>query len=643
MNATKRDRATFALRGKALMERVRAFSVDLETRRAAAPHLPWSVTDLTGDASNVSQVLQELEVRGEELSVAEEELRAQLDELIALNESLHLEQQRHRELFDFSPDPLVVTDALTTTVRAANSAAAATLGIDQACVVRRPLTSFLDASTAATLRSRVFALKPGDATVLEAEFAPEGRSPVSVELRGFRSIEGDRIIWSAHDITERRLRQERLLEANAGLEQHVAARTRELQRALRDKEDLLQRERDLRAELETANRAKDRFLAILSHDLRSPLNAVLGWTSLLRREILDHASRDRALATIERNARVQAELIEQLLDVSRITAGQLPLEMRGVALGSVVKSAVEAMLPAASAKGVTLVDKNLGELDSTVLGDVGRLRQVVSNLLTNAVKFTPAGGKVSIGVSLADERVVLTVRDTGSGIAPETLPQVFDVFRQLGDPGMNRDGLGLGLFIVKQIVELHGGDVVAASDGPGTGATFTVTLPRRVAGSVRSLTPPPGLFTSNEEPAPGSDDLIDLRGLKILLVEDDVDTRELLTLALERRGARVVCTADAETGLEAYRTLLPDVVLSDVGLPIASGNDLLRSIRTFETSEARARVPAVAISGFASSADAKVAFTAGFDAHIGKPLVPADVLRVVARLAATRARPLKRS
>lgn len=396
-------------------------------------------------------------------------------------------------------------------------------------------------------------------------------------------------------------------------------RTEELTRALLDKDELLARERELREQLEAANRAKDRFLAILSHDLRGPLNAVLGWTSLLRRELLDMSTRDKALATIERNARIQAELIDGLLDVSRITAGKMQLDLQSLDLATLAHGVLEAMMPEAREKDIALVDE-LGGVAAPILGDAGRLRQVISNLLTNALKFTPGGGRVTVSVAIEGRVVRLIVADTGRGITGDVLPHVFECFKQDGDPIVGRAGLGLGLFIVRQLVEMHGGNVIAESTGEGRGSRFTVTIPLRAG----ATTPHADRPSTRRLPRD-----VDLDGIRVLLVEDEVDTRDILAMTLRRHGADVVTAADAETAVQVFSAFAPDVVVSDIGLPFADGNELIRLIRS---SPQGARIAAIAVSGYASSDDARRALDAGFDGHIAKPLSAGELIDAIDRV-----------
>jgi CheY-like chemotaxis protein len=380
-----------------------------------------------------------------------------------------------------------------------------------------------------------------------------------------------------------------------------------------------------RAQLEAVNQTKDEFLATLSHELRTPLNAILGWLQLLRGG-LDPATSQRALETVERNARNQAELISELLDVSRIAAGKLHLESRRVDLCALVENAIDAIRPSLAGKGLTL-DAKL-ELPGGVDGDADRLSQIVSNLLSNAVKFTPRGGAIDVELRRADDRVRLRVTDTGEGIRPEFLPSVFDRFRQ-AHSGATRThgGLGLGLSIVKQLVEMHGGTVRAESAGEGLGATFVVDLPPPPPDDAAAPPEPP------EQPVVPATTATDaaLGGVRILVVDDDTDGRELVEIALARRGATVIAASSAAEALHAFVAHRPDVVISDVGLPEQDGLSLMREIRA-RASDGSRRTPAIALTAYASTRDQARAIEAGFDAHLAKPAELSELSALVARL-----------
>ena len=389
---------------------------------------------------------------------------------------------------------------------------------------------------------------------------------------------------------------------------------------------LLEREKAAREEAQAANRAKDEFLATLSHELRTPLNAILGWVRLMGSGNLDNQTMQRALEIIERNTRLQAQLIEDLLDVSRIISGKLRLDLRPAALSSVVEAAIESVRPTADAKRISMELHATAASDS-VLIDHGRMQQVVWNLLSNALKFTPEGGRVTISLAAADSTLSLRVTDTGAGINPQFLPYVFDRFRQ-EDAATTRahGGLGLGLSIVRHLVELHGGQVTAESDGEGHGATFGVSLPLAQ----------PGVL-AKEYAASSSlalEDMPSLDGVHVLLVEDEADARVLTTTLLERQGARVTAAGTAREALEALGREVPDVLLSDIAMPDMDGYALIRQVRE---NEKWSNIPAAALTAFVSPTDRGRALLAGFDTHVPKPVEPAELMAVVAALADRRA------
>lgn len=396
-----------------------------------------------------------------------------------------------------------------------------------------------------------------------------------------------------------------------------------------ERQHLLVRERRARAAAEEASELKDQFLATISHELRTPLNAVLGWARMLRRGGLTDEKHARGLETIERNAHAQAQLIEDLLDVSRIISGKLRLDVTAVDLPAVVAAALDAVRPAAEAKGIRL-ESTLDPRAGPIAGDGGRLQQVAWNLLSNAVKFTPTGGRVRVLLERFDAAVELVVSDDGQGIEEAFLPHAFDRFRQ-ADATTTRaqGGLGLGLAIVRQLAELHGGTVRVSSDGPGRGATFVVRLP--VAAR------PPDEVERDPSRAPlgalpEMDRLKEITGLRVLVVDDEADARDLLVMALEHGGATVTAAGSVAEALEAFERWPPDVTLSDIGMPGQDGYALVRAIRALPES-AGGRAPVVALTAFTRPEDRTRALRAGFDLHLAKPIDLAQLLDVVARLA----------
>ena len=391
---------------------------------------------------------------------------------------------------------------------------------------------------------------------------------------------------------------------------------------------LLQSEKEARQSAEIANRAKDEFLATVSHELRTPLNAILGWTRMLRSGAVEEKAMSRALETIERNARSQTQLIEDILDVSRIIAGKLRVDIRRIDLHAVVRAAMDAVRPAADAKGVELV-ADLSPDSTEFVGDPDRMQQVTWNLVANSIKFTPRGGRVRVELSREQSQVQLVVTDTGAGISRDFLPHVFDRFRQ-ADSSITRTqgGLGLGLAIVRHLVDAHGGTVQAHSDGPGTGACMTVRLPlRAVAPDEASEPPPGGAAPFPQVPAPQL-----LAGLSVLVVDDEFDARELLTAVLTSYGAAVRSAASVEEAVVLLHERVPDVLLSDIGLPGEDGYALIRRVRALGAA-AGGTVPAAALTAYASADDRRRALTAGFQTHATKPIEPATLALLVASLA----------
>jgi signal transduction histidine kinase/ActR/RegA family two-component response regulator len=377
-----------------------------------------------------------------------------------------------------------------------------------------------------------------------------------------------------------------------------------------------------------ANRIKDEFLATLSHELRTPLTAILGWAAMLAAGTLDAQEATRAVAAIERNARAQRQIVEDVLDVSRIITGKLRLEMRPVELRALVQDAVESVRPAAEAKGVylsTLLAPEAGE----VTADPDRLQQVLWNLLSNAVKFTPAGGRVEVELRREGLRNTLRVSDTGEGIAPEFLPHVFDRFRQ-ADMGTTRQhgGLGLGLAIVRHLVELHGGEVKAESAGRGLGSTFTLRLPHRPA--PRGLESAQPVVTQTPS-VTGSTASASLAGTRVLLVEDEDDARSMLKALLEGCGVAVEAVGSAAEGWQRLERDGCDVLLSDIGMPDEDGYSFIGRVRGHGLSRV-AETPAVALTAYARDDDRERSLAAGFDAYLPKPVEPSELLDILAGL-----------
>ena len=428
----------------------------------------------------------------------------------------------------------------------------------------------------------------------------------------------------ARDITDRKLSEEALREAQKAAEAANA-----------DRERLLESERAARSEAERASYMKDEFLATLSHELRTPLNAVLGWATALRAGHFPTEELEQGLETIEHNARVQAQIIEDLLDMSRIISGKVRLDVQRVDLPAVVAAAIDTVRASASAKGVRL-QTIIDPLNAPVTGDPNRLQQVFWNLLSNAIKFTPKGGRVQVLLERVDSHVEVSIIDTGEGISPEFLPYVFDRFRQADASTTRRHGgLGLGLAIVKQLVELHGGSVRVKSSGTGKGASFIVSLPMTV---LHPLQEPweRGHPQSKPRDLP-SVPAISLNNVSVLVIDDELDARNLLKLLLESAGAVVYLAPSAEQGMEHLLTKSVDVLICDIGMPDVDGYSLMRRIRALGDGQ-KSEVAAVALTAYARLEDRTEAMSAGFQNHLPKPVEPAELLAVVHSLANPRSK-----
>jgi CheY-like chemotaxis protein len=377
-----------------------------------------------------------------------------------------------------------------------------------------------------------------------------------------------------------------------------------------------------------ANRAKDEFLATVSHELRTPLNAMLGWARMLRGGKLDEATYARALETIERNAKAQAKLIEDILDVSRIIMGKLRLNFQPVELAPVIESVLDAARPTAENKGV-LLESLLDPLSGSISGDPDRLQQVAWNLVSNAVKFTPKGGRIEVRLERPGSRIQLTVSDTGKGIRPDFLPHIFERFSQAESTSTrSHGGLGLGLAIVRHLVELHGGTVQAESQGEGRGATFVVTLPIRAvhlgADDLERCFP--------TEAGGPSETVKPLDGVHVLVVDDESDARDLLTLVLNQHGAEVTAVAAAAAALEVMGHLLPDVIVCDIGMPDEDGYSFISKVREMEP-ERGGRIPAVALTAYTRPEERMRALQGGYETYVPKPIEVTELVAVVASLA----------
>jgi CheY-like chemotaxis protein/two-component sensor histidine kinase len=389
-----------------------------------------------------------------------------------------------------------------------------------------------------------------------------------------------------------------------------------------------------RRDAEEANRAKDDFLATLSHELRTPLTAILGWSRMLGDNLLEGEDRVQALEAIERNAQLQARLVEDVLDVSRIITGKLKLEVRPTELAAVVEEAVESVLPAAQAKGIRL-QRVLDSGASLVSGDPNRLQQVLWNLLSNAIKFTPRDGRVQVRLERVNSHIEIIVTDTGAGIEPSVLPHIFERFRQADSTSTRRHGgLGLGLAIVRHLVEMHGGTVEADSAGIDQGTTFTVKLPLIAARAeeIKRETEEERVHPTTSR-APKFECPPELEGLRVLVVDDEESARQLIRAALERCKAVVTTASSAAEALELLQASPPDVLVSDLGMPGEDGYSLIEKVRALPH-EQGGQTPAAALTAYARVEDRMRVLRSGFQIHVPKPVEPAELVTVIANLAA---------
>jgi signal transduction histidine kinase len=469
-----------------------------------------------------------------------------------------------------------------------------------------------------------YIFKPFSPDVLKSKVA------VFVELYNKREAlkRHSEALQRAHDELEDRVRARtrEIATANEALRAEITERKRIEQERL----ELLERERLARAEAESVNRLKDEFLATLSHELRTPLNAILGWSHLLTSGKANAATSQRALSVIRNNAMAQSQLIEDILDVSRIIGGKLRLNVAAVNLIEVVEAALDSVSPAAEAKGIT-IERDLEELEP-ITGDRDRLQQVFWNLLSNAVKFTPRDGRVIVRLRRQNGDAVVSVEDNGIGISPDFLPYVFDRFRQAdGSATRRHGGLGLGMAIVRYLVELHGGTVRAESEGENQGAIFTAALPIRVPEAF----PPPDaepealVVQAHDTPRP------QLEGLRILVVDDDGDSRGFLATLLEEHGAHVLSAGSTAQALDLFLHQHVDVLVSDIAMPGQDGYDLIHRVRDLPV-ERGGLTPAVALTAYVRIEDQHAALAAGFQRHMKKPVDVADLIAVVAELAAMK-------
>lgn len=603
----------------------------------------------TVDLKVPPEALEALQVSLEELQVSYEELQQQNEELLETRETLERERQRYQSLFEFAPDGYLVTN-LNGTIQEANRAAANLLHLPQKYLINKLLLTFIPPEQRQEFRAflerleTVLAEPHARSLQWEGQLQPRQgelfEAALSVALTGDRPPETLTLRWLIRDITERKQMQIQLQQLNADLEQQVETRTAELEMALELQAAALSREALNREAAEMANRAKDEFLAVISHELRTPLNAILGWAQFLQRANLPPAVRTQAIETIERNARTQKNLIEDLLDLSRIVRGQLRLNLDNCNLHETLRAAIATLEPAIVAKQIQLItelDPNL----TTLVADPERLQQIVWNLLSNAVKFTPPAGQVALRLTrMPGDIAQITVSDNGQGINPDFLPYLFNAFSQsAGIASRSHQGLGLGLAIARNLVELHGGTIEASSSGVGQGATFTVKLPlnRSLLPPLESLSPAPPCAPLAAGPPPPNwvPETPPLAKVRVLVVDDDPDSRDYFAIALETEGARVTTAGSATEAiahLQQPGTPLPQVLISDIEMPEGNGYTLIHHIRQIEQLGEK-QLPAVAITAYTRESDRKRVLAAGFQRHLAKPVELSELIATVIDLA----------
>ena len=431
-----------------------------------------------------------------------------------------------------------------------------------------------------------------------------------------RALNGE-LIWVRHHAIAIRNTQNNLIGYEGAIADITANKQAEL-----EKLELLRRERKARQEAETVNRIKDEFLATLSHELRTPLNAIIGWVQLLRTGMMDEARINRGIDVIDRNAKAQNKLIDDLLDVSRIIRGTMALKLKPTDLIQILTVSIDTVRPSAIAKNIEVITQ-IESQSIEVNADIERLQQIFWNILINAIKFTPAGGQITVAVTTGSS-VVIKVKDTGQGIAADVLPYVFDRFRQAETKSSTRThgGLGLGLAIVRHLVEIHGGRVMADSAGLGKGATFTIELPVLNSQPDTNAKKQANMFSLNSLPT--------LANLTLLVVEDDADAREVLTLALEQHDAKVVAADSVEQALIQYRQHQPDILIGDISMPTQDGYALIEQIRASQDNNSQ--ILAIALTANAREEDKQKALQAGFDLHIAKPIEPIKLVESISTL-----------
>jgi len=565
---------------------------------------------------------------------------------------------RYSELYDLAPVPFVTLDS-SGLVCDMNRAASTLLKVPRHQTVGAPFLARVAAPHRTLFLNHMFRCRKDKTATTALKITAADGIESTMQISSIGVTEGSRSVFRTIliDISTLAFAQQEVERLNDELEKRVEQRTAELEVANRrlsnNAEELqsakaslekaleaaaeanrikLKFERRARNAAERANRVKDEFLAVLSHELRTPLNAMLGWTQILRTGRLAPAESERALEAIERNIRAQSQLINDLLDVSRILSGKLALEMQPTDVKGVVDAALDSVRPSAQAKGVRL-EVALEHDPAPIQADPGRLQQALLNLLTNAIKFTPAGGHVRVESRQSDGKLEIRVSDTGAGIPPEFLSHIFDRFQQ-ADSSTTRSqgGLGLGLSIARHLIEAHGGTIEARSDGAGKGAVFTIRLPRIRVDAIRE---PAGERPRRKR---AGTDTPALDGIRVLVVENDSDSRDLLARELQLLRASVETADSVREALRRIEAFRPEVLVSDIAMPEQDGYDLIRAIRSLPDEDLR-RIPALALTAFARIEDRERALREGFQAHLGKPVELQQLAQTVQDLHASRGEP----
>lgn len=570
------------------------------------------------------QMLEELGNSLEELQASQEVLHQQNQELALAYQELAAERKRYRELFECAPDGYLITNT-EGKIQEANQTSSVLLQVPQQYLIGKPLVVFVPEQERQDFRTqlnRVRQVGRLEEWVIRLQPRQGEAFYAALTVTAVANSQGNVVAlrWLLRNITERKQLEETQLRAalaemmNKALEDEIAQRK------------LLEGELRRQAEaLTQANSLKDEFLAIVSHELRSPLNAIMGFAQMLRMRRFDEATSSRALETIERNARAQAQLVEDLLDISRIVRGKLSLDVQSVNLIEVIEAAIDLVMLAARAKEVN-IQTNFDVPESFVRGDSERLQQIIWNLLSNAIKFTPRHGRVEIGLRQDDSFVIIQVSDTGQGIHPDFLPYVFEHFRQEEQAKTrHHGGLGLGLAIVRQLVEIHGGTVHVSSPGEGKGTTFTVRLPLMTMPSSQEVAE----RSPSPENLPATDPAPNLENVSVLVVDDEIDSRELLTVILECAGAHVRAVASVDEALEILEQVQPDVLVSDVRMPTQDGYSLIRQVRSKPVEQIR-QIPAIALTAHSREESSNKAITAGYQLYLPKSLEPDVLLAAIA-------------